>query len=118
MQVARHWLAAVGLVSLGTTAMMVPFAACDGTTSGPGGGANSGGSSGVSGTGGTFSWSCPATPPVSGSPCTPPPPPDAGVFSGHVADCSWGDDPRPTCRTTALCTDGNWQITVPKCSTP
>lgn len=37
------------------------------------------------------------------------------------ATCTFGDDPRPSCRTMALCTQGHWQVTPPdaqECSAP
>lgn len=49
---------------------------------------------------------CPTTPPADGVACTGP----EGV---DVAHCSWGDDPRPSCRTTALCSDESWVVTPP-----
>ncbi|MFO0762234.1 MAG: hypothetical protein U0359_37690 [Byssovorax sp.] len=47
---------------------------------------------------------CPDESPASGSACT-------------VADqvCTYGTDPRQSCRTIATCTGGSWQILAPKC---
>jgi hypothetical protein len=75
-----------------------------------GAGANTGGGvtagSSTGGTGGTSSFSCPETAPTSGETCTPP------IGEEYArAHCSWGDDPRPSCRTTALCTVDSWQVT-------
>src|SRR5262249_35976431 len=58
----------------------------------------------------------PAAPPANGAACVPFPAPDAGYFSASSADCSWGDDPRPSCRTKAVCTGGHWQLTSPDAS--
>jgi hypothetical protein len=61
------------------------------------------GGSGAAGSGsaGLPGFSCPAAPPTPGEGCTPP---DADPLgSVRIAHCSWGDDPRPQCRTTALC---------------
>lgn len=81
------------------------------TTSGSsnGGGAGSGG--GTAGSGGSGGAAlCPATPPKAGDPCTPP---SDATFDDR-AHCSWGDDPRPDCRTTALCQDdGTWSVSSP-----
>jgi hypothetical protein len=52
---------------------------------------------------------CPESPPTPGTTCMPDPTPTG--FGG--ADCSWGDDPRPQCRTLASCPDGQWQVTPP-----
>lgn len=56
---------------------------------------------------------CPSTPPATGTPCTAPWA-STGGFQGASAHCSWGDDPRPACRTTALCqSDGKWLVASP-----
>src|ERR1041385_2044705 len=64
---------------------------------------------------------CPSAPPVTGAQCTAPWTSSGGV-QGASAHCSWGDDPRPACRTAALCqTDGTWLVTAPTaaaCSEP
>lgn len=58
---------------------------------------------------------CPADAPADGAPCTPPP----SASAWATAHCSWGDDPRPACRTTAVCsTDGSWAVTTPSCTGP
>ncbi len=81
------------------------------------GGSSSAGTSGGSGeagapaggSGGAPTFSCPASPPVDGSECTPP----AGSDLFLVAHCSWGDDPRAICRTMASCNQGLWYVTEP-----
>jgi hypothetical protein len=68
-----------------------------------------GGSSSV-GPGGASTSACPGAPPADGSECLSPG--SAGSGSGfNVADCSWGDDVRPRCRTTGVCQQGKWTIT-------
>src|SRR5438876_206881 len=72
-----------------------------------------GGSTGVgdaaAGSGGV-AGRCPDAPPANGSNCTPPWTP-APPLQHLAAHCSWGDDPRPSCRTTASCEpDGTWLI--------
>lgn len=99
-------------------------AGCGGSTAGSGtGGSGTGGSgtagSGTGGSGGSSNPGCPAAPPASGSACTVAHDPNG--FNAPDADCTWGNDPRPSCRTTALCTNGQWQVTAPDptaCSTP
>jgi hypothetical protein len=86
---------------------------CGGTTSDGGGGGAGGGGSG----GGGSSALCPASPPTAGTPCTPP---ESTTF-GDRAHCSWGDDPRPECRTSARCQDdGIWSVAEPAagCTVP
>ncbi len=57
---------------------------------------------------------CQATPPASGSVCAPPAASGPGMGSSARAHCSWGDDPRPQCRTLALCEkEGTWSVTEP-----
>src|SRR5262245_55140677 len=90
-----------------------------GGSGGVGGSGGSGGSAGSGGgTGGSPTGSCPSTPPAAGSSCTDP----WSVSSGSVeAHCTWGDDPRPSCRTTASCQGGTWTVKQPDpsvCSTP
>ncbi len=103
-RVAWVWLLPLGL----------SLACGGGTTTGDGGagspgtgGSGTGGDSG-GGTGGGSSSACPASPPGSGDACS--------IESGTgfvAADCSWGDDPRPTCRVTALCSNGAWSVNQP-----
>jgi hypothetical protein len=50
---------------------------------------------------------CPSKAPKQGATCT-----TAG------AECSWGTDPRFGCRTTAACTGGTWNVTIPSCTEP
>lgn len=74
-----------------------------------GGPGNSGGSS-IGGSGGREQVAgCPAAPPMPGAAC------EVSVLPNSpnpgAADCTWGDDPRPNCRTQALCADGQWQVT-------
>ena len=75
--------------------------------SGKGGSSSAGTSAG--GTGGSGSSFCPSEPPVSNSACDVPA--DEGLFV--LAHCSWGDDPRPMCRTSALCSQNLWKLTEP-----
>lgn len=57
---------------------------------------------------------CPAEPPTDAAACTPPP-----GYNTPTAHCSWGDDPRPACRTTAVCSSGgSWTVTAPNCTRP
>lgn len=99
-----------------------------GTTGGGGGmstggrpqGGRGGGNGGSSG-GGPSRDLCPSSPPENGSECEPPDP-STGVNSFPSAQCSWGDDPRPQCRVSALCQqDGTWSVqdTLPdECEAP
>jgi len=85
-----------------------------------GGGASGGGTPTAGGAGapagGAGGSDCPPSPPMDGSPCTPPWEPNASMFPELVtAHCSWGDDPRPGCRITSLCEGGIWQVTIPDC---
>ena len=74
------------------------------------GGAPTGGTAGSSG-GATSSY-CAASPPKDGGACKPRP--SSGTqFGFSSADCSWGDDPRPACRTRGVCANGAWSITAP-----
>jgi len=90
--------------------------ATDQTTSGSAGssgttgvsGGSSDGGSGVSmaGNGGSSNGPCPAEPPLDGAPCKAP-----DTSNGpDAAQCSYGSDPRPGCRTTAVCDSGAWQV--------
>jgi hypothetical protein len=86
----------------------------DGGSAGSGGSAGTGGSPGTGGSGGTSSGACPAAPPANGQPCT-----LDSASSQITAHCTWGDDPRPTCRTLAVCDQGKWSVTTPShCSEP
>jgi len=96
-----------------------------GTTSGGSSGAGTGGSmSGASGSGadggsaganggsaGESGSPCPGQAPADGSQC--PLPTDPGQ---PRAQCSYGDDPRPSCRTLAVCSQGAWKVTPPDAS--
>ncbi|MEN9578567.1 MAG: hypothetical protein RJA70_1576 [Pseudomonadota bacterium] len=64
----------------------------------------SGGAGGDNGTG-----PCPAEPPAVGIACESSALPNS--LTPTQADCTWGQDPRPNCRTQALCQDGKWRIT-------
>ena len=87
---------------------------------------SSGGSAGSIGTGGSGTGGntgtagsvlCPAAPPTSGEACQPP----SYAAFGDAAHCTWGEDPRPQCRTKALCQDDKtWHVSPPSdtCSTP
>lgn len=57
-----------------------------------------------------MSSTCGAVPPKQGSPCKADT--GGGVF-GSAADCSYGDDPRPQCRTLAVCSNGAWMVQEP-----
>ena len=90
-------------------------AAGDGGTGGISG--NGGSAAGGAGSGGVSGSECPASPPVDGSPCSPPWEPSGGTYPELViAHCSWGDDPRSNCRTMARCEDGAWVVTAPNAS--
>jgi len=113
------------LATVVTAVVMMPmlWAGCGGGTrvSGAAGRGGTGATAGSSGSGGVIGFTCPASPPGNATPCTAPPPPDAGYFSSSVADCSWGDDPRPRCRTTARCSASTWEVMAPDataCSSP
>jgi hypothetical protein len=94
----------VGLAALGALAA----SACGGSTS-----TGNGGSGATAGAGGG-SGPCPAMQPANGAACTPP----YASTGFSVADCSYGDDPRPQCRVTASCSSGVWQVTLPSCPAP
>jgi hypothetical protein len=82
--------------------VVLVLACCGGTTNGGGGG-------GSAGSGGGAGASCPSDVPSSGRQCS-----LAGSGSGFAfAQCSWGDDPRPRCRTTATCSNGSWSVLQP-----
>lgn len=85
-----------------------------GTSSGGVSSGGAGGSTSQGGSGGASSSRCPVEPPANGSACNVE---STGFVSVH---CSWGDDPRPQCRTTALCQAETWQVTEPgaSCSDP
>jgi hypothetical protein len=51
----------------------------------------------------TFDASCPASPPASRGGCAP------------ELRCSYGDELRPWCRTSARCQDGRWLVDEPVC---
>ncbi len=111
-------------VSWGVTFVLlsVTVVACGGqstVSSAAGGTAGSaaGGSSGVGGNagsaaGGTSSGPCPAMPPLNGASCTVP------YKSTGPAQCTYGDDPRPQCRTRAVCDGGVWQVSTTPCTAP
>lgn len=88
-------------------------------TSGPGGsGAGAGGLTGAGGStsngGGPYGGPCPQPMPEDGDPCVLQT--DGNGFP-IVADCTYGDDPRPSCRKLARCTlEGEWEITDPDSS--
>ncbi len=104
MQYAMPFFAVVALASaLG----------CGGNVTASGG--SGGGTTGSGGSGGDAL--CPAAPPANGGPCQPP---SDATFDDR-AHCSWGEDPRPDCRTTARCQDdGTWYVATPAatCSVP
>jgi len=112
-------LAPCALVACGGESKDHPGAGASGkgATAGSGGGGVGGGGvggAGVGGAGGSGGLGCPATPPSDGDPCP-------VQSTGDVAaDCTFGDDLRPSCRTAALCVQGEWRLTMPdaKCSEP
>jgi hypothetical protein len=119
--ISPSWLAAtfviLGLAGCGRVTGAVGSSGTSGGTT-----ANGGGSGGTVSTGGTATG-CPEDPPLAGSSCTEP-------WSGGgvtpwrqpLAQCTWGSDPRPECRTKAICSvRQQWEVTEPwqpKCSTP
>jgi hypothetical protein len=83
-----------------------------------GGGPTNGGSGAAGhGTGGGagVSSACGSVAPANGSPCQ-----AQSTGLGNAADCSFGDDPRPHCRTLAVCSNGTWTVTPPgdECRVP
>ncbi len=89
-----------------------------GTTGGQNtGGKNPGGSAsgGSSGAAGAASGACPAKPPLADSPCSV----EGSGLGFAAAHCSWGDDRRPGCRVSALCSNGAWSVSQPpaECAT-
>lgn len=102
-------LAIAGVVACGGSATSDSGGTAGGTATGGGTGTGTG-----TGAGGTSL--CPPAPPADGDSCAP-----RGEPGLDVAHCSWGDDPRPSCRTTGLCNgEGQWVITAPaaSCQTP
>ena len=77
-------------------------------TSGTGGGATATSGSGAGGT--SAGGVCPTSPPGDGTDCQEP---WVGFPSAH---CAYGDDPRPECRTRALCSNGAWVVSEPEAS--
>jgi hypothetical protein len=53
------------------------------------------------------SATCPASAPAPSSPCAP-----------DGLECTYGSDPRLTCRTDARCSAGKWDVSAPPCSIP
>lgn len=74
------------------------------------GGTAAGGMSSADGSGGAAAF-CPDAPPAMGAACARTD--EQPGVTPSLADCSWGDDPRPNCRTTGSCELGKWQITEP-----
>lgn len=107
------WLAALAAIDL---------AACSGRTAGvsQAGGGGAGGRTGFDGGGAGSAGAptvCPETPPRQGDSCSPSVSPSVNID----AECSWGSDLRPDCRTTATCFSGKWFVSVPSgqtCSEP
>lgn len=62
--------------------------------------------------GGSSSGPCPGAPPMNGASCAVP------DTSNGISQCSYGDDPRPRCRTLAVCTGRAWQVSTPACAMP
>ncbi len=50
---------------------------------------------------------CPPNPPTNGTSCAP-----------ADLECSYGEDPRVSCRIHATCNHGTWLVTAPPCSAP
>lgn len=104
----RSHLADLRILAISLTVFAVGCGGAAGGTGagGTGAGGAQGGNSGTAGAAGA--GACPDTAPMPNSSCTAPA--NEGLARAH---CSWGSDPRPDCRTTALCTDGQWQVTAP-----
>ncbi|MFO0613190.1 MAG: hypothetical protein U0414_11400 [Polyangiaceae bacterium] len=83
------------------------LAGCDSDVQIAAGGAGSSTSSTPSSTGSSGTGYCPASPPESGSACS-----EVG------RSCTYGDDPRPVCRTSAGCSPMGWKVEVPTCPAP
>jgi hypothetical protein len=92
-----------------------------GSTGASGGASGSpgGGSGGASGGAGSAAAACPSEPVTDGSSCEEPWQKSVQIVDVD-AHCSWGDDPRPDCRTRAICDQGAWRVTAPaaSCSEP
>ncbi|HEY1534302.1 MAG TPA: Hint domain-containing protein [Polyangiaceae bacterium] len=73
-------------------------------------GSPSAGDGSVSGSGGSTNGPCPVAPPVNGAPCKEP----YTSTELDASQCSYGDDPRPGCRTNAICDTGAWAVSTPK----
>jgi len=103
-------------VACGGTSQHEP--ASNGGTSGATGGSGTSGSA-SGGEGGGSASRCPAAVPDEGDACKVSAAGGSG-FGFTAADCSWGDDIRPVCRTRGVCNDGKWTITAPAagCSEP
>jgi hypothetical protein len=108
------WVVTFGM--LGLVVACGGRSAVSSAAGGSSGSVGTGGSSGVGGStgtaGGSSSGPCPNMPPVNGSACTVP------YKSTGMALCSYGDDPRPQCRTRAVCNAGAWQVSLTPCAAP
>ncbi len=114
----------VNLMFLGVSGIL---SACGGTSKHDGGTGAQGGESGsqagtsaggapiagaAGSSGGATSSYCAAAPPKDGSACKARPS-SGSQFGFNSADCSWGDDPRPACRTRGVCANGTWSVSAP-----
>ena len=77
---------------------------------GESGGPSQGGTGASGGGSGSTGGPCPAATPVNGTSCKEP----YQSTGLEESECSYGDDPRPGCRTTAKCEAGAWLVSVPK----
>lgn len=103
--------------SAGTSAGSGGGGAAGSTSGGTGGVSGAGGSGAASGSGGSGNpdGGCPNQPVVGGSACSAPWQASTQL-SGVAAHCTWGADPRPECRTRAVCEQGSWRVTLPDAS--
>ena len=106
----------IALVSLGCLICVAcgGSSKSDGTSDGGSGGSTGGSAgSGVAMAGGGNAGAnakCGDTPPPNGGACKS----DAASNGlGNAADCSYGDDPRPQCRTFAVCSNNVWAVRSP-----
>jgi hypothetical protein len=65
------------------------------------------GTSGTSGTGGGSPSGCPVEAPTAAAAC-----------EKEALLCTYGEEPRPECRTSAICSGGTWIVNPPLCAQP